>query len=26
MGDQVSFSVAQKLDGELVVVEKEGRL
>lgn len=26
MGDQVSFSVAQKLDGELVVVGTEGRL
>ena len=26
MGDQVSFSVAQKLDGELVVVATEGRL
>lgn len=26
MGDQVSFSVAQKVDGELVEVETEGRL
>ena len=26
MGEQVTFSVAQKRDGELVVVENEGRL